>query len=64
MRKFKITKGFIKTLIKVREVCGESDNCDNCPFAIDRYHNCCFAGIPWHWDDLEDLLKQESEDKV
>ena len=61
MSKFKITKSFIKKLIKVREVCGKTD-CKVCPFATDKYHNCCFAGIPWHWDDLEELLKRESEE--
>ena len=62
MSKFKITKSFIKTLIKVREECGGAD-CDDCRFSIGGEYNCCFNGIPWHWDDLEELLKQESEEK-
>ncbi len=56
-----IDKEFIQKLIDIRCECGITD-CEDCHYA-DEYHNCYFAGLPYEWHNLEELLKQESEDK-
>ena len=53
-------KKFVEKLIDIRYECGLSD-CEDCYYA-DEYHNCLFTGLPYEWFNLEELLKQESEE--
>lgn len=61
VKALKVKDEFIEKLIDIRELCKDAD-CDECYYA-DEYHNCRFNGLPCNWDNLEDLLKQESGDK-
>ena len=56
-----MTEEFIKTLIDIRNECADAD-CDDCRFSIGYGHNCCFNGVPCDWTELEELIKQESEE--
>ncbi len=61
---FKEESKFVKKLIDIKNKCTVS-SCDDCPFAIGREYKykaeCCFNGVPAHWNGIEKLL--ESEDK-